>query len=143
MAQVRHYPDFRAGDHYLPQMPLLLCVSSCPGASGSAPDQEVLLSGCTPDLSGSNPHAPLPASASRPPICCCEDARARPSVHLSAAGSGRLQKIRDGCGQTPLLPEKKGDNQGLQGAECAISRTGRNAAFVFPPSRSNVRLQGR
>lgn len=33
MVEVCHYPDFWWRDHYLPQMPLLFCVSICPEAS--------------------------------------------------------------------------------------------------------------
>lgn len=110
MVEVCHYPDFWWRDHYLPQMPLLFCVSICPEAS------------LTPILEKSRrclcldahlilainwqpyPHTSLSGSASRPSICCCEDVWlwVNVLVYRSASicvrvcvRSGRLQKICD------------------------------------------------
>lgn len=62
MAEACHYPDFWWRDHYLPQMPLLFCVSICPEANIPTKEQEVPLCGRTPDLS--NQLAALPSHES-------------------------------------------------------------------------------
>lgn len=112
MVEVCHYPDFWWRDHYLPQMPLLFCVSICPEASITlileksrrrlCVDAHLILA-INWQLS---PHRSLSGSASRPSICCCEDVwlwvnvpvyrSTTICVHVCVfVRSGRLQKIGD------------------------------------------------
>ncbi len=111
MVEVCHYPDFLWGDHYLPQMPLLFCVSIRPRASITTileksrrclcADTHLILAINWQQL---YPHTSLSGSASRPSICCCEDVWLWVNVFAYRSASicahvrfvsGRLQKICD------------------------------------------------
>lgn len=79
MVEACHYPDFRWRDHYLPQMPLLFCVSICPEASITQILEKSRRCLCVDAhlILAINwqiyPHTNLSGSASRPSICCCKD----------------------------------------------------------------------
>lgn len=110
MAKVCHYPDFWWRDHYLPQMPLLFCVSICPEASITLILEKSRRCLCLDAhlILAINwqlyTHTSLPGSASRPSICCYEDVwlwvsvpayrSASICVHM-CVGSGRSQKKCD------------------------------------------------